>query len=194
MCPGSGVGTQALARRLVSAVLLLSGGVTLAMPLASADPGDATTRRDTSTLTARDQVQRPAGPYRRVGHHGDGSPAGFATETPRGAIEKYVEVQPPQGRHYDTLWGIAERYLGDGMRYKEIAALNIGTVQPDGTTLRNPDLIYPGWILRLPADAEGPGIRVADQQRHRSQPHDRASSTGPLVRRAATTVAMQADR
>ena len=36
--PGSGVGTQALARRLVSAVLLLSGGVTLAMPLATADP------------------------------------------------------------------------------------------------------------------------------------------------------------
>ncbi len=168
--PGSGVGTQALARRLVSAVLLLSGGVTLAMPLATADPGQPSA---TDTTTAQRVTSHVAHSSDVVGHHADGSPAGFSTATPRGVLEKYIEVQPPQGRHYDTLWGIAERYLGEGLRYKEIAALNMGNVQPDGTTLRNPDLIYPGWILKLPADAEGPGIRVADQHAAQVQPHDR---------------------
>jgi LysM domain-containing protein len=172
--PGSGVGTQALARRLVSAVLLLSGGVTLAMPLASADPADhpaetTSAQRDTTHLEHSGDV---------VGHQADGSPAGFVKQTPRGVTEKYVEVQPPKGRHYDTMWGIAERYLGDGLRYKEIAALNMGTVQPDGTTLRNPDLIYPGWVLRMPLDAEGPGIRVADQHAVPVQPHERAPRPG----------------
>ncbi len=171
--PGAGVGTQALARRLVSAVLLLAGGATLAMPLASAaDPGGLHRAEQTGSHAVD---HRPATATLAARHHGDGSPPAFATETPRGVIEKYVEVQPPQGRHYDTLWGIAERYLGDGMRYKEIAALNMGTVQPDGTTLRNPDLIYPGWILKLPADAAGPGIRVTDQHAAQVQPHDRGS-------------------
>jgi nucleoid-associated protein YgaU len=42
----------------------------------------------------------------------------------------------------DNLWNIAQRYLGDGSRYPEIAALN--------PVIRNPSLIHPGQILRLP--------------------------------------------
>ena len=71
-------------------------------------------------------------------------------------------MKPPQNRNYDTLWDIAERYLGSGLRYKEIAQLNQGVLQPDGSRLVNPDLIQPGWMLRLPADAEGVGLLVAD--------------------------------
>ena len=100
-------------------------------------------------------------------------PAAF-TERDAAGMHKYVEVQPPEGRHYDTMWGIAERYLGDGMRYKEIVRLNKGgSHSPTIATLKNPDLIYPGWILKLPADAEGPGLRTAEHDARTKAPeHD----------------------
>jgi nucleoid-associated protein YgaU len=55
----------------------------------------------------------------------------------------------------DTLWGLAERHLGDGTRYTEIAALNYTRRQPDGRHLTDTHWIYPGWTLQLPADAIG---------------------------------------
>ena len=71
---------------------------------------------------------------------------------------KYYVVEPPGGRHHDSLWDIAQRYLGDGRRYREIFALNVGRLQPDGTQLQHASLIRPGWVLVLPADAQGPGL------------------------------------
>lgn len=68
---------------------------------------------------------------------------------------KIYVVEPPHGAHFDCLWNIAERYLGDGQRYGEIFALNRGRLQPDGRRLRDEDLIRPGWTLLLPADARG---------------------------------------
>lgn len=56
-------------------------------------------------------------------------------------------------RRGDTLWGLAEKHLGDGFRWQEIAKLNQGRVMPDGRTFHNPRAIEPGWELRLPADA-----------------------------------------
>ena len=53
----------------------------------------------------------------------------------------------------DTLWGIAERCLGAGERFPEIATLNYGVTQPDGRSLTSSHWIYPGWLLRLPPDA-----------------------------------------
>lgn len=50
----------------------------------------------------------------------------------------------------DTLWTIAATQLGDGARYPEIVDLNRGVPQPDGSGLTDPDLIRPGWVLRLP--------------------------------------------
>lgn len=55
----------------------------------------------------------------------------------------------------DSLWVLAERHLGDGLRWREIYDLNQGLPQPAGRTLRDPNLILPGWTLRLPADAVG---------------------------------------
>jgi len=55
----------------------------------------------------------------------------------------------------DSLWLLAERHLGDGLRWREIYNLNRGQPQPGGRTLRDPDLIRPGWTLRMPADAIG---------------------------------------
>jgi DNA-binding SARP family transcriptional activator len=62
-------------------------------------------------------------------------------------------ADPARGVKRDTLWGIAERFLGDGRRYPEIYRLNKGRPQPDGGRLTDPDRIWPGWVLDLPADA-----------------------------------------
>lgn len=50
----------------------------------------------------------------------------------------------------DSLWDIAQRYLGDPQRWREIFALNRGRPQPGGRSLTDPALIYPGWTLLLP--------------------------------------------
>ncbi|HEY7068868.1 MAG TPA: hypothetical protein VH479_02085, partial [Acidimicrobiales bacterium] len=52
-------------------------------------------------------------------------------------------------------WDIAERHLGDPFRWQEIYNLNQGRPQADGTCLTDPDLIYAGWKLDMPADALG---------------------------------------
>lgn len=52
----------------------------------------------------------------------------------------------------DTLWDIADAELGDGDRYPEIVALNVGRPQPGGFTLTDPDVISTGWTLRIPTD------------------------------------------
>lgn len=57
----------------------------------------------------------------------------------------------------DTLWDIANAWLGDPHRWPEIYRLNAGHHFPDvGGTLTDPDLIYPGWRLALPGDARPP--------------------------------------
>ncbi|HST82135.1 MAG TPA: BTAD domain-containing putative transcriptional regulator [Kineosporiaceae bacterium] len=76
---------------------------------------------------------------------------------------KVYEVEAPAGRHHDSLWGIAERHLGDGRRYQEIYRLNEGRPQPDGRTLHLARLIQPGWRLVMPEDAIGVPRYVADR-------------------------------
>lgn len=41
----------------------------------------------------------------------------------------------------DTLWGIAEKYLGNGTKYTQIASEN---------HIKNPNLIYPGQRIKIP--------------------------------------------
>ncbi|MCL9793856.1 LysM peptidoglycan-binding domain-containing protein [Frankia sp. AgKG'84/4] len=66
-------------------------------------------------------------------------------------------------RDGDSLWAIAGRHLpatascpDPHLRWQEIFQLNRSElVHPDGRSFADPDLINPGWKLRMPADATG---------------------------------------
>ena len=58
---------------------------------------------------------------------------------------KTYTVQPG-----DTLWGIARKYYGSGPEYKRIAAANQDQI-------KNPNLIYPGQTITIPAADDLPG-------------------------------------
>ncbi|MEU5859797.1 LysM peptidoglycan-binding domain-containing protein [Nonomuraea sp. NPDC047529] len=57
----------------------------------------------------------------------------------------------------DTLWTIAEKQLGDPMRYQDIIALNQGRTMNDGRPFTRGEWLQPGCILHLPADAKQSG-------------------------------------
>lgn len=63
----------------------------------------------------------------------------------------------------DTLWGIADRELGDPFRWHDLYRRNKDKPQPDGGALTDPDLIRPGWTLELPASTlpSQPGVGQA---------------------------------
>lgn len=73
-----------------------------------------------------------------------------------------LETAPPpvlRGRQVhvqsgDTLTGLATEYLHDAQQYPKLYQANAGRPQADGRSLRDPDLIRPGWVLTLPSDAD----------------------------------------
>lgn len=73
---------------------------------------------------------------------------------------KYYVVGPPVDGQRDYLYSIALRTLGNGNRFREIIELNRGREQPDGATFTDGVELAPGWILVLPKDADGPGVRT----------------------------------
>jgi hypothetical protein len=164
-------GIQAMVHRLVAAALLLSAATTVAPALAPVAAAAATAPAQPAVMAGRipgqasamaaapvangaaAAPQAPAGPEHAA--PGDGRLRDWAQHT-----EKIYVVQPPVGRFHESLWEIAENHLGDGRRYREIFELNKGRPQPDGSTLTIASLIRPGWILRMPHDAYGPGIEV----------------------------------
>ncbi|MEV2266833.1 BTAD domain-containing putative transcriptional regulator [Nonomuraea africana] len=138
--------TQALANRLVSAVLLLFTAGAVAVPVAawSAPPERPSM---TTVAYAAPVVVEEATVYK---------------------AKKVYTVQPPHGRHHESLWEIAEKCLGDGRRYPEIFRLNQYKEQPDGARLRMADLIRPGWVLDMPDDAVNVHVVPAGQPREKT--------------------------
>lgn len=65
-------------------------------------------------------------------------------ETPKAVIEEKRPAKEPAKSYTvilgDRLWEICQKQLGDGSKYKEIAALN---------NIEDPDLIFPGQVLKL---------------------------------------------
>jgi DNA-binding SARP family transcriptional activator len=146
---------QSLAHRLVTAALLLfSATATLSPAFAHAAP-HAGPPRPAYSVSA--QAQLPGYHSQAPGQEAPPlAPPRHASPT----AEKIYVVEPPAGRHHESLWEIAQHHLGDGRRYREIFELNSGHVQPDGNKLTIASLIRPGWVLRMPGDAFGPGVET----------------------------------
>lgn len=125
--PGAGA-IQLLARRLVvTATLVVSVG-RLGTGPALAEPSPSAVVAPTTAAT----------------------PAAAAEQSASEVSLPTCTVQPR-----DSLWRIAERHLGDPFRWREVYELNRGRSFVDGRILQDPDLILPGWELRLPEDAIG---------------------------------------
>ncbi|MFF9244598.1 hypothetical protein ACF1AY_35605 [Streptomyces sp. NPDC014776] len=65
-----------------------------------------------------------------------------------------------QARPAESLWSIAERELGDGERWREIADLNEGRTMNDGTVFRANSFLQPGWQLQMPKTPTAGGVRT----------------------------------
>ncbi|MEU6990067.1 BTAD domain-containing putative transcriptional regulator [Streptomyces sp. NPDC046465] len=161
--PGAG-GSQMLARQLVAAVLLIGATAASFAPGLSQfgqslegnqKPASAASAQQTPGLFRQEQqaaasaADALAAQADQAAAHADGGGSAKDGDT------KYYRIQPPEGRHHDSLWEVAERHLGDGRRYKEIYQLNKDREQPDGSKLSEASLIRPGWIMEMPADAHG---------------------------------------
>lgn len=150
---------QALASWLVAG---LTVGVVAGAPIlatAVADPPPAAATIDTQHTTAvYDQMRHARTATVTV-------PAARSMAAPQREITVLVGTQRytvtvVKG---DNLSHLARDWLGDANRWPEIYRLNQGRYFPGvGGRLTNPNLIYPGWVLDLPADAHPPGTAAPD--------------------------------
>jgi nucleoid-associated protein YgaU len=62
-----------------------------------------------------------------------------------------------EARPAESLWAIAERQLGQGERWREIADLNEGRTMVDGEIFRANSFLQPGWRLQMPEDGDAAG-------------------------------------
>lgn len=71
------------------------------------------------------------------------SVSGGSAQTARDSQTGAASAKTYQVQAGDCLWSIAERYYGSGSQYKRLAAAN--------PAIKNPNLIYPGQVLTIPA-------------------------------------------
>ena len=167
---------QPLTGRLVAAVIV--GCLTLAprpghTVSAGASAGPLVGRRPVATLVLTDATFTTlADPVTGAETTAATQPPAPTAPQPAATPDNYVVQRG------DTLWGIAQRELGDPLRWSEIYHLNEGRPQPGGVTLTDPHWIDPGWTLVLPATA----APSAPAQSATAPTHARQSPPHPLRR------------
>ncbi|MFK4151136.1 BTAD domain-containing putative transcriptional regulator [Streptomyces fungicidicus] len=159
--PGAGP-SQLLARQLVAAVLLV-GATAASFTPGLSQLGQSLDGNQRPTVAAAQQTpglfaqqqEQVSGAAAALAEQASHAEAAASTGARQQGDTKFYRIQPPEGRHHDSLWEISERHLGDGRRYKEIFELNKDRTQPDGSKLSEASLIRPGWIMEMPGDARG---------------------------------------
>ncbi|MGV9349340.1 LysM peptidoglycan-binding domain-containing protein [Streptomyces spiralis] len=138
------------------AAALLIGSILVLLPTSSALASDAQAApAPTAGLVPGQTVQAP----QAAALADQASPASSAS-TPAPGTYTVRETRPAE-----SLWGIAERELGDGERWREIADLNEGRTMADGTVFRANSFLQPGWQLQMPetaTTAEGVRTQLGD--------------------------------
>jgi DNA-binding SARP family transcriptional activator/LysM repeat protein len=193
---------QAIASRLVAALLLLGPTSMSVRPTTAAVvsdspavvqhlPAASTSLGDRGTAGPADQGRSSPPKAHEVSH-----PSGRAVVGADGHRGDQRQKSPSRSPTYtvrrgDTLWGIAERELGDPLRWRELERLNRGRLQPDGDRLQDPDLIRPGWRLLLPANRSIPQAHGRQPGEHHRQgagtPVEPPGGTPPTTQPATTT-------
>ncbi|MER5915619.1 hypothetical protein ABT124_35600 [Streptomyces sp. NPDC001982] len=128
------------------AAALLIGSILVLLPTSSALASDAQAAPATTAARVPGQAQAPqATETEQTQAYAASTPASRTTYTVR-------ETRPAE-----SLWGIAEKELGDGERWREIADLNEGRTMTDGTVFRANSFLQPGWQLEMPETAAAAG-------------------------------------
>ncbi|MFF1602467.1 hypothetical protein ACFVYV_34080 [Streptomyces mirabilis] len=132
------------------AAALLIGSILVLLPTSSALASDAQAAPATTAARVPGQARAPqAAEPDQASVPSVSTPASGASYTVR-------ETRPAE-----SLWGIAERELGDGERWREIASLNEGHVMSDGQVFRANSFLQPGWQLEMPdVTATAGGVRT----------------------------------
>lgn len=125
-------GQRRLARALITAAFLLAN------PVASiASPALAP-----RAVAAAVVVASPAGASREAASNTLTSAHAVAAER---ASTYMIRADGPS-----TFWDLAEHFLGNGQRWRDIWQLNEGRHQTDGTEMTSPGPLRPGWTVVLP--------------------------------------------
>ncbi|MFC9624416.1 LysM peptidoglycan-binding domain-containing protein [Streptomyces sp. NPDC056930] len=127
------------------AASVLIGGILVLLPTSSALASAALAAPSVSAVHVPGQAQVQHG-----GGQDQASVSGTSTSSAQASADTLRKVQAGE-----SLWSIAEKDLGDGERWGEIAALNDGQAMPDGQVFRSNSFLQPGWTLRMPQAFEG---------------------------------------
>ncbi|MEV2272895.1 LysM peptidoglycan-binding domain-containing protein [Nonomuraea africana] len=111
---------------------------------------------------------------------------GFATVADGAPYEPRERVHVVKPR--DSLWKIAGRRLGSGLKWRTIWKLNADRRQVDGQVFTDPDVLQPGWRLRLPgAHRSRPSVQVEKPPAREPSPPAPARTARPAEQAPSVT-------
>jgi LysM repeat protein len=114
---------------------------------------------------------------------------GWVLQLPADASHMADKPKPPDTyvvRPGDSLSEIAQHELGSADLTQELFQFNAGRVMAGGEALRSPDVIRPGWTLKLPDESQQSSTPKVERQTPRPEVPDHPVPPAPLAVDAPT--------